>query len=224
MARTKPSIGPHSRRSSATKGLRGKVVIDVSMSLDGFISGPDDSPKQPLGIGGDRLFDWFSDGDTPSRWYPSFKMSAVSAELFDEFADRVGAVVAGRRTYEVSDAWGGDGPQPGIPLFVVTHQVPERMPKGDPPYTFVTDGVEHAIERARAAARGKEVSLMGSKIVQQCLAAGLLDEITIHLVPVLLGRGVPLFGNLDPKKYDLSVVRVIDAPGVTHITYRVVQS
>src|SRR6266498_5847032 len=188
MERTKPSIGPHSRRSSATKGLRGKVVIDVSMSLDGFISGPGDSPKQLLGIGGDRLFDWFSDGDTPSRWYPSFKMSAVSAELFDEFADRVGAVVAGRRTYEVSDAWGGQGPQPGIPLFVLTHQPPNEVPRGDPPYTFVTDGVESAVEKARAAAAGKEVSLMGSTVVQQCLQTGLLDEITIHLVPVLLFR------------------------------------
>jgi len=194
------------------------------MSLDGFIAGPDDSPEQPLGVGGDRLFDWFTDGDTPSRWYPSFKMSAVSAALFDEFADRVGAVVAGRRTYQVSDAWGGDGPQPGIRLFVVTHRVPETVPKGDPPYTFVTDGIERAIERARGAAAGKEISLMGSTIVQQCIGAGLLDEITIHLVPVLLGRGVSLFGGLDREGLELSILRIVDAPGVTHLTYGVVKS
>ena|SRR5215510_8512272 len=200
-----------------------RVVIDVSMSLDGFISGADDSRERPLGVNGDRLFEWFSDGATPSRWYPEFRMSAVSAEFVDQFADRVGAVVAGRRTYEVSDAWGGDGPQRGIPLFVVTHSVPEKVPKGDPPYTFVTDGVAKAVERARVVARGKEISLMGSTVVQQCLEAGLLDEITIHLVPVLLGRGVRLFGGLDPKNTELSIVKVVDAPGVTHITYEVVR-
>jgi dihydrofolate reductase len=203
---------------------RSKVVIDVSMSLDGFIAGVDDSVAQPLGSGGDRLFEWFSDGDTPSRWYPEFKMSAISAGLFDEFADRVGAVVAGRRTYEVSDAWGGEGPQHGIPLFVVTHQPPTEVPSGDPPYTFVTDGVESAVEKARAAAAGKEVSLMGSTVVQQCLRAGLLDEITIHLVPVLLVRGVSLFGGLAAENArDLELVRAVDAPGVTHLTYRVVK-
>ena len=220
----KPVVRRGNPRSGSTHGQTSKVVIDVSMSLDGFIAGPDDSPEQPLGVGGDRLFDWFTDGDTPSRWYPSFKMSAVSAALFDEFADRVGAVVAGRRTYQVSDAWGGDGPQPGIRLFVVTHRVPETVPKGDPPYTFVTDGIERAIERARGAAAGKEISLMGSTIVQQCIGAGLLDEITIHLVPVLLGRGVSLFGGLDREGLELSILRIVDAPGVTHLTYGVVKS
>jgi dihydrofolate reductase len=224
MASTEPASGTPSRPTSSSDGRNGNVVIDVSISLDGFIAGVDDSPEQPLGVGGDRLFEWFRDGDTPSRWYPSFKMSAVSAELFDRFADRVGAVIAGRRTYDVSDAWGGEGPQPGIPLFVVTHRVPETVPQGDPAYTFVTDGIERAIERARAAAGGKEVSLMGSKIAQQCLEAGLLDEITIHLVPVLLGGGVRLFGSRDPKSVDLSIVRVVDAPGVTHLTYEVVRS
>ena len=202
---------------------RGKVVIDVSMSLDGFIAGVDDSREQPLGAGGDRLFEWFSDGDTPSRWYPDFKMSAASAKLFDEFADRVGAVLTGRRTYDVSDAWGGDGPQPGIPLFVLTHQVPKDAPQGNPPYTFVTDGINSGVEQALRAAHGKEVSLMGSKVVQQCLRLGLLDEITIHLVPVLLGRGVRLFDDLDQGSVQLSVARVVDAPGVTHLTYRVIR-
>src|SRR6266536_2185189 len=188
------------RGRQVAKPSRSKVVIDVSMSLDGFIAGADASVAQPLGLGGDRLFTWFSDGDTPSRWYPEFKMSAISAGLFDEFADRVGAVVAGRRTYDVSDAWAGQGPQPGIPLFVLTHQPPNEVPRGDPPYTFVMGGVESAVAKARAAAGGKEVSLMGSTVVQQCLRAGLLDEITIHLVPVLLFRGVGLFGGLESEK------------------------
>jgi dihydrofolate reductase len=98
-----------------------KVVTAHSTSLDGCIAGADDRPEQPLGVGGDRLFRWFSDGDTPSRYYPGFKMSAVSAAFFDEGVSRVGAVIAGRRTYDISEAWGGSGPMPGVPLFVVTH-------------------------------------------------------------------------------------------------------
>src|SRR6266542_721004 len=128
-----------------------KVICGVSTSLDGFIAGTDDSPAQPLGVGGDRLFPSFSDGDTPSRHYPSFTMSAISARYFDEFADRIGAVISGRRTYDVSDAWGGTGPMPGVPLFVVTHRVPDTVPTGDPPYTFVTDGIEHSVKNALGA-------------------------------------------------------------------------
>jgi dihydrofolate reductase len=199
------------------------VITGHSTSADGFIAGAQDSAQQPLGIGGERLFRWFEDGDTPSRYYPSFKMSAASAEVFDEFAGRIGAVVSGRRTYDVADAWGGTGPQPGIPLFVVTHQVPDEVPAGDPPYTFVTDGIERAVELARAAAAGRDVSVMGASMVQQCLRAGLLDEIIIDLVPVLLGRGVRLLDGLDRGSIELDLVRVVDAPGVTHLTYRVVK-
>ena len=110
-----------------------KVVAAHSTSLDGCIAGADDRPKQPLGVGGDRLFTWFSDGDTPSRYYPGFKMSAVSAAFFDQGVSRVGAVIAGRRTYDISEAWGGSGPMPGVPLFVLTHHVPDTVPAGDPP-------------------------------------------------------------------------------------------
>jgi dihydrofolate reductase len=140
-----------------------KVVTAHSTSLDGCIAGADDSPQQPLGVGGDRLFTWFSDGDTPSRYYPGFKMSAVSAAVFDEGVSGVGAVIAGRRTYDISEAWGGSGPMPGIPLFVLTHHVPDAAPAGDPPYTFVTEGIERAVEQARAAAAGKDVALMGRR-------------------------------------------------------------
>jgi dihydrofolate reductase len=197
------------------------VTADLSTSLDGFIAGIDDSPEHPLGIGGDPLFDWFSDGDTPSRHYPSFRMSTVSANLIDAFADRVGAVVAGRRTYDVSDGWAGSGPLPGVPLYVVTHRIPEFVPDGDPPYTFVTDGIEQAVERARAAAGDKNVDLMGATIVQQCLRVGLLDQLTIHLVPVVIGRGVRLLDGFDPGTVNLTLASVVDAPGVTHLTYQV---
>lgn len=200
-----------------------KIIAEVSTSLDGFIAGTDDSPSQPLGVGGDRLFDWFADGDTPSRYYPSFRMSAVSAKTFDEFAARIGAVIAGRRTYDVSEAWGGTGPQPGIPLFVLTHQVPDTVPAGDPPYTFVTDGIDAAVAQARAAAAGKDVSVMGAATIQQCLRAGHLNELIIDLVPVVLGRGVPLLDGLEPGSVELDLVRVVDAPGVTHLTYRIVK-
>jgi dihydrofolate reductase len=119
----------------------------------------------------------------------------------------------------VSDAWGGRGPIRGVPVFVVTHREPETVPPGDPPYTFVTQGVERAVAQARAAAGNKAVHLMGANIIQQAIRADLLDELIISLVPVVLGDGVRLLDNLPSVK--LEVVRVIDAPGVTHLTYRV---
>jgi dihydrofolate reductase len=200
-----------------------KVVAAHSTSLDGFIAGADDSPQQPLGVGGDRLFNWFSDGDTPSRYYPGFKMSAVSAAFFDEGVGRVGAVIAGRRTYDISEAWGGRGPMPGVPLFVLTHHVPDAVPASDPPYTFVTDGIQRAVEQARTAAAGKDVALMGASIVRQGLQTGLLDELVISLVPVVLGRGARPLDGLEPGSVQFDLVRVVDAPGVTHLTYRVLK-
>jgi dihydrofolate reductase len=110
---------------------------------------------------------------------------------------------------------------PGIPLFVVTHQVPDTVPAGDPPYTFVTDGVEHAVKQATEAAGGKDVFLQGASIVQQCLRAGLMDELVISLVPIVLGGGVRLLDGLDPGSLELEIVGVLEAPGVTHLTYRV---
>jgi len=109
-----------------------------------------------------------------------------------------------------------------VPLFVLTHHAPDDVPSGDPPYTFVTDGIESAVEQARVAAAGKDVALMGASIVQQSLRAGLLDELTINLVPVVLGRGVRLLDGLEPGSVELELIRVVDAPGVTHLTYRVV--
>src|SRR6266540_6146222 len=125
-------MGRSAGRQRLGGGRMTAVATALSTSLDGFIAGADDSPEQPLGVGGERLFEWFSDGDTPSRYYPEFKMSAASAEFFDGYAGRVGAVITGRRTYDVSDAWGGSGPLPGVPLFVLTHHVPDTVPTGDP--------------------------------------------------------------------------------------------
>ncbi len=189
------------------------VQTAMSASLDGFIAGPGGAD-----VG---LHDWLTDGDTPSGLNPSFRLSKPSAEFFDEGVGTIGAVVAGRRTYDVSNAWGGRGPIPGLPLFVVTHRVPDAAPSSDPPYTFVTHGVEAAIAQARAAAAGGDVHLMGADIIQQAIRAGLLDQLVISLVPVVLGDGVRLLDSL--PRLALEAVRVIDAPGVTHLTYKVLR-
>jgi dihydrofolate reductase len=202
------------------------VTAGLSTSLDGYIAGPEDRVGQPLGVGGERLFDWFSDGDTPSRFYETFRMSTPSAAFFDEYAARGGAVITGRRTYDIAHAWGGRGPLRGVPLFVMTHEPPAEVPEGepgDPPYTFVSEGIEAAVEQARTAAGEKNVSLMGASPVQQALRTGLLDELVVHLVPILLGGGVRLLGGGVPAGTRLEVERVLDAPGVTHLSYRVLR-
>jgi dihydrofolate reductase len=211
-----------------------KVIVALTMSLDGFIAGTNDGPEQGLGDGGMRLFDWYFTGDTPIRAYqaaaergvpvPPFKLDKASVPVFEELIETGGAVVTGRRTYDIATGWGGNGPLPGVPLFVVTHRVPEEVPQGESRYTFVTDGVESAIAQAAAAAGDRYVSLMGASVPQQCLRAGLLDEIQIHLVPVLFGSGVRLFDHLGADHVELDLVKVVDAPGVTHLRYRVVKS
>lgn len=186
------------------------VKAPHSMSLDGFIDNP-------------RLHDWLRMGDTPSRVNLAFTMAADSAQFFDDGVSRTGAVIAGRRTYDLSEAWGGQGPMRGLPLFVVTHHVPGSVPSGEPPYTFVTTGIEDAVEQARTAAAGKDVVLMGASKVQQCLHAGLLDELIISVVPVVLGQGVRLLDHPGPATLELDLTSVVDAPGVTHLTYRIIK-
>jgi dihydrofolate reductase len=207
------------------------VVAALTMSLDGFIARPGEGVEEPLGDGGMRLFDWYFDGDTPAKLYqeaasrgvpvPPFALSSANAALFDEMLAAVGAVVTGRRTYEIADAWRGNGPMPGLPLFVVTHHVPAEVPQGESHYTFVTDGVPSAVEQAKAAAGDKYVSLMGASVPQQALRAGLVDEIQIHLAPTLLGAGVRLFDHLGSQPIELEPLRVVPAPNVTHLRFRV---
>ncbi|HYY79554.1 MAG TPA: dihydrofolate reductase family protein [Actinomycetes bacterium] len=197
-----------------------KVTVALTMSLDGYIAGPNDGDELPLGEGGQALFEWYFTGDTPSRHGDRFRLSKPSAEVFDAGIDACGAVVTGRRTYEISNAWGGDGPVAGRPLFVLTHSVPAEVPETSVPYTFVTDGIESAIRQAKAAAGDRYVALMGSQAAQQCLQAGLLDEIQVAVVPLLLGGGVRLFDHIGgPVR--LEITSVVDAPGVTHLGYRV---
>jgi dihydrofolate reductase len=196
------------------------VFTAHATSADGYITGPDASPSRALGVGGEQLFDWYFDGDTSVRGWPSFRLSAASAAVFEALADRVGAVVAGRKTYDDSNGWGGGGPHPTAPLFVLTHAAP--LDPAGPQQTFVTAGIHEAIGQARAAASaaGKDVGIMGSGAMAAALQADLLDEFTIHQVPILLGGGTPFFRDL-PAKVQLRRLSVTEAPGVTHITYAV---
>ena len=203
----------------------GKVTTGLTMSLDGFIAGPNDGPEHPLGEGGMRLFDWYSSGDTayvvPSGGM-TFEVSAQSAEMLRGAFSSIGAIVTGRRTFDITNGWGGRHPL-DVPVFVLTHEAPEGWDYEGSPFTFVTDGVESAVEQAGKVAGEKDVAVGAASLVQQCLRAGLLDEVHVDLVPVLLGGGVRLFDNLGDDHVELERTGVIEAPDVTHLTFRVVK-
>ena len=198
---------PGERRSMS------RSVLYMSMSLDGYITGPDDDAGRGLGRGGERLHDWLGDGgDDPSGYRPDGPSSAV----FDEMMD-TRAVLVGRRTFDIAGRWGGDH-HDGVPIFVPTRGTPPAPASGAVHY--VTDGIESAMRQAKSAAGDANVLVHGAGLAQSCLLAGVLDELEIHLIPVLLGAGRPLFGIL-PAHIELELARVIDAPGVTHLRYRV---
>lgn len=202
-----------------------KVIVELSMSLDGFVTGPNDNPERPLGEGGEALFAWYSSGDTPLALPGTdmvFKVSRASAELLGEEWAQLGAMVAGRRMFDIAGAWGGNPPG-GAPCFIVTHTPPPEWMGQGSPFVFVTAGVENAIRQAEQAAGDKIVSIGSASIAQQCLKAGLLDEIRIDLVPVLLGGGVRLFDHLGGAMIELERIKVVQAPGVTHLRFRVVK-
>jgi dihydrofolate reductase len=203
----------------------GKVAMGLSMSLDGFIAGPNDGPELPLGEGGERLFAWYSGGDTEYRLPGTemvFMVSPQSAELLREAHSKMGAFVTGRRTFDITNGWGGSPPL-GVPTFVVTHTAPQDWVYEGSPFTFVTDGVESAVEQAKVVAGDKDVAVGAASIAQQCIRAGLLDEVHVDLVPVLLGGGVRLFEHLGTTPIELEPTRVKEAPDVTHLTFRVVK-
>jgi dihydrofolate reductase len=203
----------------------GKVSVGLSMSLDGFIAGPNDGPERPLGEGGERLFAWYSTGDTEYRLPGTemvFRVSPQSAELLREAHPRMGAFVTGRRTFDITNGWGGNPPL-GVPTFVVTHSVPQEWVYEGSPFTFVTDGVESAVEKAREVAGDNDVAVGAASVVQQCIRSGLLDVIHVDLVPVLLGDGVRLFEHLGNVPIELERTNVVEGAGVTHLTFRVVK-
>ena len=189
------------------------VVADMSISLDGYVTDPNDSRENPFGDGAETLHDWFGDAATDQD-------RAILAEL----TDGVGAVVMGRRSFEKNEGdggWGEAGPVGEVPCFVLTHDLPTRSQSSV--FTFVTDGVASAIEQAQAAAGSKLVSLFGATVTQQALPLGLVDEIRVHVVPVLLGAGTPLFGALD-RSITLRRTGVTVTPPATHLKFRVIRS
>ena len=194
-----------------------EIVLYMSMSLDGFIAGPGAAATHGRGVGGERLHAWRAGGhgDDPR----TFRPTGPSGQVFDEML-ATGAVLVGRRTFEIAGRWNGDH-HDGVPIVVPTHRAPDDPPAGPAAVTYVTDGIESAVARAKAAAGDRNVLLHGADTAQHCLRAGLLDEMEIHLVPVLLGRGRRLFDHLGTDHTELELVRVLDAPGVTHLHYRV---
>lgn len=187
-------------------------VLYMSMSLDGYIAGPNDTPENPGGDGFFRLHEW---GFTPDGGH--HLTTGPAAQLNDEMT-ATGAVLAGRRTVEQVDHWGGD--HHGVPVFVISHRPPGPSVAKYPLVTYVTDGIVSAMAQAKAAAGERNVMVHGAYTAQRALEAGVLDELQIHQIPVLFGGGRRLFEML-PARVELEIVRVIDTPEATHIRYRV---
>lgn len=208
----------------------------ISVSLDGYVAGPNQSHENPLGEGGERLHEWV----VPlAAWREAHGQEGgevnESARIVDEVRENIGAAVMGRNMFGPPgggpwDAtnwtgWWGDDPPYHYPVFVITHHPRDPLPmKGGTTFHFVADGIESALDQARAAAAGKDVMLWGgAQVVNEYLAAGLLDVLELHVAPVLLGGGARLFEGVDPASVRFEQVRVVEAPGVTHLKYRVVR-
>jgi dihydrofolate reductase len=211
-----------------------QVILDISTSLDGYVAGPRPTLDDPLGQGGEGLHEWIVRLET---WRTQHGLeggvTGPDSELVDEYVARQGAVVMGRKMFSGGSGaweddpnaggWWGDEPPFRVPVFVVTHHEREPLALKGTTMTFVTDGVEAAIAQAREAADGKDVAVAGgAEVAQQALAAGLLDEIQLHVSPVLLGGGTLLFGDLGAP-VALERTRVVDSPNVAHLRYRVVR-
>jgi dihydrofolate reductase len=212
----------------------GRVFAEISMSLDGYVAGPNPSLDDPLGAGGERLHEWVV---ATEAWRERHGMAGGETgpenEIIADAIDRAGATVMGRRMFSggegpweadpKADGWWGEEPPFHHPVFVLTHHAREPLPKqGGTTFTFVTEGIESALDQAREAAGDKDVSIGGgAEAIQQSLKASLVDELQIHLVPVLLGGGVRLFDGLGPGNVELETTRVMESPAVTHLRFRV---
>ena len=209
-----------------------KLRLDITMSLDGFVAGPNASLEDPLGKGGMRLHEW---AFAAASWRQAHGLSGgeanVDSDVIQESLDSLGAVVMARRMFSGGEGpwaddpnangWWGDDPPYEVPVFVVTHHAREPLHLGEGSFTFVTDGIEALLAQATEVAGDKDVLVAGgASLAQQYLAAGLLNELQIHVVPLFLGDGVRLFDRTDPA-VDLELTRVIESPTVTHLRYRV---
>jgi dihydrofolate reductase len=211
-----------------------KVRVHISTSLDGYVAGPNQTQVEPLGEGGERLHDWLT---ALKAWREPAGMEGgeenVSNDVFAEVTANVGAEIMGRGKFGPASrgtwgddpwrGWWGEAPPFHKPVFVLTHHEREPLILADTTFTFITDGIESALQRAREAAGNKDVFIGGgADVINQYLAAGLVDELELHVAPILLGGGARLFDGVGPD-VELEELRVIEAPGVAHLKYRVVK-
>ena len=187
----------------------GKVVVSFTMSLDGFIAGPNISHEDAMGEGGERLHQWLFDGS-----------SEVDREMAREMSANVGAVILGRRTFDLGLQHWEDTPHPA-PSFVLTHEKREPLTMKSAAFTFVNNGVESAVQQAKAAAGNKDIVVMGANVAQQLLKAQLVDDIVLQLAPVLFGQGTRLFENIGNQNIELKNTKTRTSPLVTHLRYEV---
>jgi dihydrofolate reductase len=190
-----------------------KVIIDITMSLDGFVTAPNDGMGNGLGDNGEVLHTW--------AYNPTEEEARL---LFEEPMQTLGSCVLGRRTFDIAEsAWEEYPPFGDTEVFVLTHRAHPPLQRGATQFIFVTDGMESALEQAKQSAGGKDVTLMGANISQQYLKTGLVDELELHIANILLGGGRPLFAHIGDEQIHLERIRVIASPTATHIRYRVVR-
>lgn len=199
-----------------------KVFTDITMSLDGFIAGPNDGPELPLGAGGERLHQWVYElSSWRERQGVEGGVASRDSEMVDETFNRTGATILGRNMFNNGEEPWGESPPFQMPVFVLTHHAREPdVRQGGTTFTFVTDGIQSALHQAKTAAGDKDVHVGGgANIVQQFIRAGLLNEIQVHIAPVFLGTGVRLFDHLGTDQIELENTRVIESPAATHLRY-----
>jgi dihydrofolate reductase len=198
-----------------------KIAIEMSMSLDGFIAGPDDGPGQPFGThDAARLHDWLLTGPELYEGSTFIRPEGRNRDFVDALFRATGALLTGRRTYDLANGWGGSHPIPGLPVVVLTHKAPDDVPKGKSSFTFCTKGVGEAVDAAKRQAKGKDVIVHGANTTQQLLAAGLVDELRLHVAPLLLGDGRGLFER-NAADLPLDMLETVATPQTIHIRYRV---
>jgi dihydrofolate reductase len=229
-------VGQLCRSSTTTILIMSKLRCQITMSLDGYVAGPNQSRENPLGEGGEALHEWVF----PTKTFRAMQgekdgETGVNDDVMREAFQNLGATIMGRNMFgpvrgswgsEAWNGWWGEDPPYHHPVFVLTHHARKPQPmQGGTTFHFVTDGIESALAQARKAAAGKDIMLAGgASTVQQYLAAGLLDELEIHVVPLLLGGGARLLDNFDSRRVKLEPARTLTGPGVAHLKFRVVKA